>query len=222
MLKSNDFRVLFLGEFTKHILESTETYLKLKIKNEVKKDLKKQEKLESQKTEKQKKDIKNIVKYKFERDKNIISDLKEKDEVKPIKVFRKKQPLINQLERKQILKTPSLKIEEMHLPHTVKDVKPKPSKESIDLEKLNPLAKDPLVKVIESQGKNQKIIVKGHMGRKTTPIILNENEIKSIIRNFSEKAKIPFEEGFFKAAVGDLIISAIISDKSKFIIKKMS
>jgi hypothetical protein len=104
----------------------------------------------------------------------------------------------------------------------VKDIKPVVSKTAINLGKLNPLLKDPFVKTIESNGQNQKVVVTGRMGRKNTSINLNKNEINSIIQTFSQTAKIPISEGFFKAAVGDLILSAIVSEQNpRFIIKKI-
>lgn len=102
-------------------------------------------------------------------------------------------------------------------------LKPTPTNLEIDLGKLNPLIKDPLVKDIETLGGNQNVIVSGMMGRKKTNIILSREEIEEIIKKFSETAKIPVHEGIFKVVVGKLIFSAVISNiiGSKFIIKKM-
>tara|TARA_Y100000034_G_scaffold65035_1_gene78687 strand:- start:12396 stop:13061 length:666 start_codon:yes stop_codon:yes gene_type:complete len=102
-------------------------------------------------------------------------------------------------------------------------LKPTPTNLEIDLGKLNPLIKDPLVKDIECPRANQNIIVSGMMGRKKIDIILSRKEIEEIIKKFSETAKIPIHEGVFKVVVGKFIFSAIISNiiGSKFIIKKM-
>jgi|TARA_Y100000294_G_C8507895_1_gene317485 hypothetical protein len=109
------------------------------------------------------------------------------------------------------------------LPPRLQYLKPTPTDFEIDLEKLNPLIKDPLVKEIECIGVNKNIIVSGMMGRKKTDIILNREEVEQIIKIFSETAKIPIHEGVFKVVLGKLILSAVISNiiGSKFIIKKM-
>ena len=65
-------------------------------------------------------------------------------------------------------------------------LKPIPTKLEIDLGKLNPLIKDPLVKNIECLGPNQKIIVSGMMGRRKTDVTLSRDEIEQIIKKFSE------------------------------------
>ena len=103
------------------------------------------------------------------------------------------------------------------------NLKPIPTNLEIDLGKLNPLIKDPLVKDIECPSANQNIIVSGMMGRKKTDITLSREEIEQIIKKFSETAKIPVHEGVFKVVVGKLIFSAVISNiiGSKFIIRKM-
>jgi|TARA_B100001971_G_scaffold213568_1_gene247313 CRISPR/Cas system-associated protein Cas7 (RAMP superfamily) len=109
------------------------------------------------------------------------------------------------------------------LPPRLQYLKPTPTNFEIDLGKLNPLIKDPLVKKIECIGVNKNIIVSGMIGRKKTDIILNREEVEQIIKIFSETAKIPIHEGVFKVVLGKLILSAVISNiiGSKFIIKKM-
>ena len=118
---------------------------------------------------------------------------------------------------------PVLRIPRPKLPPMFQYLKPIPTKIEIDLGKLNPLAKDPLVKSIECNGPNQNIIVEGTMGRKKTQITLNRREIDEVIDKFSKAAKIPVYEGVFRVAVGKFIFSAIISEiiSSKFIIRKI-
>jgi len=57
-----------------------------------------------------------------------------------------------------------------------------------------------------------------------TPVGLTQNEIENIINEFSKQAKIPLVRGILKAAVGNLIISAVASEYvgSRFIINKMN
>ena len=61
------------------------------------------------------------------------------------------------------------------------------------------------------------------MGRKNTSLILSKEEIDDIIQKFSEISRIPLHEGFFRVAVGKLLITAVISGiiDSTFIIKKI-
>ena len=61
------------------------------------------------------------------------------------------------------------------------------------------------------------------MGRKNTLISLDENEIKEVIKKFSDASKIPLSDGVVKIVFGRLILFAVFSElvSSKFIIKKM-
>ncbi len=158
---------------------------------------------------------------------------KVKEEVKEIELLKKypkkeigkiptKMPFFR---RTKIRGMPlALKIPEPSLPPQFAYLAPTPSGEEIDLGKLNPLIRDPLVKVIECNGPDEHAIVHGAMGRKPTAIILNKEEIDTIISKFSEVTKIPVNKGIYKVVVGRLIFSAIVSDiiGSKFIIKKMA
>lgn len=120
-------------------------------------------------------------------------------------------------------KRPVLRIPETRLPPQFSYLKPTPSNIEIDLGKLNPLLKDPLVKEIECNGPGDNIIVRGQMGTKPTAIILTKEEIRQVIDKFSQESKIPVQEGVYKVVLGKLILNSIVSDvlDSKFIIKKM-
>jgi hypothetical protein len=115
-----------------------------------------------------------------------------------------------------------LKIPESKLPLQLQYLKPIPSEKEINLGKLNKLIKDPLIKTIECNGPDEKIIITTP-ARKLTEITLSKEEIIEIIEKFSQATKIPIEEGIIKIAFGKLVISAIISEVvgSKFIIKKL-
>ena len=121
------------------------------------------------------------------------------------------------------LQIPLLRIPEPILPKSLQYLKPAPTKLKIDLGKLNPLIKDPLVNSMECRGTDEPVIVRGRMGVKKTNIILDKEEIDQTIKKFSETAKIPIYGGILKIVVGRLVLSAIISEiiGSKFIIKKM-
>ena len=122
------------------------------------------------------------------------------------------------------LQIPLLRIPETILPKNLQYLKPTSTKLEIDLGKLNPLIKDPLVKSMECRGTDEPIIVRGGMGIKKTNIILNKEEIDQTIKKFSETAKIPIQGGILKIVAGRLVLSAIISEiiGSKFIVKKMA
>lgn len=117
-----------------------------------------------------------------------------------------------------------LRIPETKLPERLQYLKPTPTNMQLELGKLNKLIQDPQVQSVESYGADEKVIVNGVMGTKTTDVILSKEEIDQIIDAFSKATKIPIEEGLFKVVYGKLIFSAIVSNvvSSKFIIKKMS
>ncbi len=114
-------------------------------------------------------------------------------------------------------------IPEPRLPPHLEYLKPLPTPGvEIDLWKLNPLIKDPGVRILECNP-DERVIVTGSMGTKPTDIILTKEDINQIISRFSEFSRIPAEEGVYRVVGGNLILSAIISDviSSRFIIKKI-
>jgi len=92
----------------------------------------------------------------------------------------------------------------------------------IELGKINVLITDPRVQGLECIGPNKKILVKKDGTTLVTKISLTKEEIKKLISSFSEKARVPLIGGTFKAALGNLIITAITSDfvGDRFIIQK--
>lgn len=226
MLKqtSKNFKKFFLLEFTKELIRSTETYKELRIKKEVKgvihrkpiKPVPSQEKLVKKHI------LRGAVKEKIKRDSEMMSQLKREE---TLAEFKKFYSLTKPVKSSFPYRIPApLKIPESRLPETVQYLRPIPTSRMIDLGKLHPLIRDPLVKVIECNGPDEKIIVIGAMGRKNTKIILTKEEINNTINKFSEAAKIPVHEGVFKVVFGRLIFSAMISEvvSSKFLIRKMS
>lgn len=97
-----------------------------------------------------------------------------------------------------------------------------PSKGYPDLGKLNSLIADPGVENIECPGPNKNLLVKKSGRVQKTSLLLTNIEIKKIIKDFSEKTKIPLVKGTFKAALGNLILTAIVSEfaGTKFILQK--
>ncbi len=99
---------------------------------------------------------------------------------------------------------------------------PQNASASFSLGKLNPLITDNTVTNIECSGPGKLIIVRVIGKTSTTRISLSEEEIRQVIAAFSQKAKMPIIGGIFKAAVGNIVITAVISDfvGSRFIINK--
>lgn len=226
---SKQFKIDFISEFTREILRGTDSYIHVKIKESAKTPLAGRKFKDTGKTKEEKKDIKKIVSEKLEKDKEVYkkSSLEKEDWI-PSKILRdftkeKRNSKPNFKIINPHLNIPRISVQEPRLPETVSYIKPVANNKSINLGKLNPLVRDPLVKTIETEGPNQPVFVTGMMGHKPTKIKLNQEEIQSTIKRFSEEAKIPLEDGFFKAAVGNLAISAIVSEStgSKLIITKI-
>jgi len=215
-LKSTEFKTFFLLQFTKELINNSGGIEILELKNLLKERLKEKEDK-----------IKEIMQKK-EISQEIIRDIKGLPLLKPkiiTEIFPKKKNIIPQSTNitgkpiQYVLKIPQPKI-----PLQFQYLRPIPTQKEIDLSKLNPLIKDPQVKIIECHGVDQNVIVKGNMGTKKTNIILSKTEIDDVIKKFSEETRIPVQGGVFKVAIGKLIFSAIISEviSSKFIINKMA
>jgi hypothetical protein len=206
MLKetSENFRIFFLREFTRELIKNSETAEAIALKKRLREKIK--ENIEKKENEER---LNKIIEKKA-----ITEELKEISIQENIPIRKKIIP-----------KYQNLRISYPKIPETIRDIKPFPEEMQINLNVLNPLIKDPTVLSIECNGPGKNIIVRRIRGEKrTTNIILKEEEIKGIIEIFSKEAKIPSQEGIFKAAVGKLIISAISSEitGSKFIITKLS
>lgn len=111
----------------------------------------------------------------------------------------------------------------LNLPKTeIVSPMPVPMQGQLNLGKLNALLGDSRITSIECLGPGKIILVRSMGKTSQTQIILNEEEIKNITENFAKAAKVPILGGVFKAAVGSLVITAVISDfvGSRFIINK--
>ena len=192
---SNKFKVLFLLQFTRELIKHS------------KGDIVELEIVLNKENRQKKEEFKQIIKEKekplIERQKKILPRFI----TKPIKRI----PL------------PILRIPEPKLPLRLQYLKPIPSNKQIFLEKLDSLVKDPMVQIIQCNGPDKNIIVRGGIGTRKTNIILDKDDINQIIEKFSETSKIPIQQGVFTIVVGRLVLSAIVSDlvSSKFIIKKI-
>lgn len=229
MLKqtSKNFKEFFILEFVKEMIRSTEKYKEIIIKKEVHEVLLHQEflkKLGEKHKLKEKEKVGKIVRKKFKKEREKISNLKKEESLTEFK-FQKSIPQKRPLPFTGFGKQTQISgIPELALPETVRDIMPVPGTTDINLGKLDVLIRDPLVKEIICHGADEKIIVKGAMGRKSTGIKLKKEEIDEVIEKFSEVSKIPISTGLFKVVHGNLVLSAVISEvvDSRFRIKKMS
>ncbi|MEK6871881.1 MAG: hypothetical protein AABX16_03175 [Nanoarchaeota archaeon] len=92
------------------------------------------------------------------------------------------------------------------------------------LRKIEPMINDPQVQLIECPGTGKNMLVKIRNRINVTKTVLSENEIKGIITYFANQANVPVIGGILKAAVGEMLISAVISNYvgSRFILAKKS
>lgn len=89
-------------------------------------------------------------------------------------------------------------------------------------DKLNFLIKDPSVTEIECIGSEQNLLVKKGGAIQKTPVTLSIEEIYELIAEFSQKTKIPVLDGTIKAALNNLILTAVLSEilGPRFILQK--
>jgi len=210
---STEFKQFFLLEFAKQLILNSAPIEVLKLKEMMEdKDITSKENKENEIKE----HVKEVLEIKddFAYEKSHMPK-PEKHWAKP-SIKRKSFPF-------ESFRNVRLTIPKPNLPERLMYLRPVPTKQEIELGKLNPLIQDPFVNSIECEGPSTNIIVKGKMGEKQTRIVLDENEINEIIKIFSDASKIPVSEGFYKVAVGRFVFMAIISEVigSKFIINKM-
>ncbi len=225
---SEKFRANFLLRLTKEIIENTKSYMVPEKKGVgltlIKEPIEKKAEEASKETKKE--EIRALISGNIKKETEKISEMRKKDLLSELKMMSDlRRPI--QISTKNMFSrgfNPPLIIPEPNLPETVQYVKPVPTTEEIDLGRLNILVRDPLVKVIECNIPGENILVMGIMGRKMTPIKMDKDEIRGVVEKFSEATKIPLNEGLFKAAVGNLVISAVVSDivGIKFVIRKIA
>lgn len=89
-------------------------------------------------------------------------------------------------------------------------------------DKIQPILKDPRVQSIECLGPGKNIMVKKDGAVMSTSFSMSKEEIDSFLGNISKETKIPIIAGVFKAALNNLIITAVVSEYvgSRFIIQK--
>ncbi|RMD67757.1 hypothetical protein D6817_00595 [Candidatus Pacearchaeota archaeon] len=94
--------------------------------------------------------------------------------------------------------------------------------EAQEFGRLKPLLLDPSVISVECPGAGKPIIVNRAGQLQTTQLTLTKEEINTILDNISKKTKIPIIPGLFKAAFGDYIVTAVISEvaDTRFLVQK--
>ncbi len=97
-----------------------------------------------------------------------------------------------------------------------------PSMVLLDLGKLNELVKSPNISIIQCDGSNQEVKITRNGKIEKTGIKLNEEEIKTIIKKFSDRAGKEITRPVLKASFSNLEMTAIISEFSgnRFLISK--
>jgi hypothetical protein len=102
------------------------------------------------------------------------------------------------------------------------EIEQRPS--GFSLGKIEKILRDKSIQSIECPGPGKRILVKKLNKINSTPLVLGQPEISKVIQSFASQAKIPVVGGILKAAVGDMIISAVISEYvgSRFIINKIT
>lgn len=200
---SDNFKKLFLIKLTEQLIIHSEEIELRKLQGII--ESKEKEKFIPKK---------KIEKPEIKTEPGVFAAASEKIPVRPVK----KAVMVREISK------PSLLIPEPKLPQHLEYLRPMPTAGiEIDLWKLNPVIKDPAVRVIEVNP-DEKVLVTGTMGTKATGIILNKEDINRVINEFSKTSKIPVEEGVYRVVVGNLILSAVISEVvgSKFILRKMA
>lgn len=90
------------------------------------------------------------------------------------------------------------------------------------LSKIDSLLSDPTIATIECPGPGLPLMISRGGFIQSTPINFTPDEIGAILREISEKTRIPLTAEVFKAALGEFILTAVLSEftGSRFIIQK--
>lgn len=93
---------------------------------------------------------------------------------------------------------------------------------TINLGKITQIISDPTVLGVECPGAGKNIMANRSGAIQTTAITLTKEEIDYLMQEISEKTRIPVIPGIFKAAINDLVITAVISEfvGTRFVIQK--
>lgn len=92
----------------------------------------------------------------------------------------------------------------------------------ISTAKLTPLLLDPSVASIECSGHDKPLMLMRSGIAQTSLVVLNIKEIDELLKEISGKTRIPLLPGLFRALLGNLLVTAVISEQvgSRFFIQK--
>lgn len=92
----------------------------------------------------------------------------------------------------------------------------------LGLPELDKILQDPDVQTIECPGPNKQVLVYKNGSIQPISLSLTNDEISNAMKEISEKTRIPLMSGIFKAAMGDLVITAVMSEfvGTRFMVQK--
>jgi len=91
-----------------------------------------------------------------------------------------------------------------------------------DFAAIDKILNDVSVQTVECPGPNKQVLVYKNGKIQAANLTLNGDEINNIMNSLSKKTRIPIGSGFFKAAIGPYIITAVMSEfvGTRFIIQR--
>lgn len=174
---------------------------------------------------------------KFRKEKNIEAEkIRQKFIISQPEFGSYKQPTIHRItipEKKEISIKPIQKpVQPLSINQKPQSKKPFPERKLLinkfaplnPFKKINPFLKDPTIQLVECPGPGKNLLVKKYNKIHITRTTLSQQEINKLIDYFSKEARVPLIGGILKAAVKNIIISAIVSEfvGSRFIINKIT
>lgn len=157
---------------------------------------------------------------------NNVSGIKEEPEKKKIDIKEirknKEENLKKKSDRKSLIHLTNAS--SRSLPEMFRRKKEVSQKSFDGMGKLNRLLRDRAIQSIECQGPQKNLIIKKRNEVSLSKIVLFQEEIIQVMKYFSQRARVPIVSGMLKAAVDDLIISAVSSQMvgSRFIISRQT
>ncbi len=138
-----------------------------------------------------------------------------------IQISRPHQPIIKSQFNKPPQKLPMRS--PISLPQIMSSSTLNDKNKIINLGKINKVLGDPSVFSVESPGPGKNLIVNRAGKIQSSSLTLNKEEIDLIMKEISDKTRIPLiSGGVFRAAIKDLVITAVISDYigTRFLMQK--
>ena len=96
-------------------------------------------------------------------------------------------------------------------------------KESTKLDSLVYLLSDPNVTSLECPGPGKPIVLNKSGNMENSSLVFSQEDIKNVTDEVSRKTGQKFDSGFVKAAIGNFIVSAVISEfvGTRFVMQKL-